>query len=222
MLNKSKYNKKLLKQQKPFKENIGKHKRVKSNINAIAHKMFPETLQSTTAGNTNANSKKMLKTVSKGYRIMSKKTAENSPLCTTQNQPSQITESSGRPPTASKIAKPSGHTKNSMSTHVKKKDNYFITKDDEFQNDLDEFPLQSSEMANQNRHSHHQNDAKAEGSSLFKYKEYKKMYFEDSKKKQPNKNIESNYATEQNKYKKLLTTHFKKCKLCLLTHSHHY
>ena len=37
----------------------------------------------------------------KGYKIMAKKSAENSPT-TTQNQKSVITESSGRPPTVTK------------------------------------------------------------------------------------------------------------------------
>jgi len=47
-------------------------------------------------------------------------------------------------------------------------------------------------------------------SSLLKYQEYKKMYFDDAKLRKNKQIIESNYATEQNKYKKLLNTHFNK------------
>lgn len=45
LINKTKYEKKLLKKQKPLKEANIKHKRVKSDINTMAKKMFPETLQ---------------------------------------------------------------------------------------------------------------------------------------------------------------------------------
>jgi hypothetical protein len=256
MISKAKYNKKLLKQQKPFKDVVGKHKRVKSDVNAIANKMFPESLQYTQGGNTNTNSKKLLQTVTKtgtvysysnkqptasfttrinkkstkvmsrgnyvsshntfkkpkGYKIMSKKSAESSPMATTHNQASQITESSGRPPTASKKIKvSSGHTKNSLSTHVNKKDNYFTPKDDEFQDDIDEFPSANPEMVVRQRHTQYNKETEEDDSSLFKYKEYKKMYFDDSNQKKK-AIIEVNYASEQNKYKKLLNSHFKRGK----------
>lgn len=137
---------------------------------------------------------------------MSKKSAESSPL-TTQNQASVITESSGRPPTIMKKQKVAGHTKNSMSTHIKQNENYFYTQDEEMLDDMDEFPTEPVQAVKK-RHTHY--EKQPDDSSLFKYKEYKKMYFDDATQKKNKKIMEANYATEQNKYKKLLNSHFNK------------
>lgn len=144
---------------------------------------------------------------------MSKKSVENSPQTTIQKQSSVVTESSGRPPTVFKKPKKPGHTKNAMSTHIKKKE-YFYTREDEFQNDIDEFPTTSYKEHKKKQQRKTANDRESEDdeSSVFKYKEYKKMYFDDSKQKYTPPVVESNYATEQNKYKKLLSSHFSKGK----------
>lgn len=233
LLSKSKYDKKLIKQQKPFKDIVSKHKRVKSDVNTIVQKMFPETLESTQVATTNVNSKKFLKTNHKNNTVYSytnkhpatafttrinkqdtkkgtaKKSAESSPL-TMQNQPSVVTESSGRPPTVLKKTKTAGHAKNSMSTHLKKNENYFYSKEDDYQDDLDEFPTDIAQEISKKRNTTVQKEIADDDSSLFKYQEYKKMYFEDAKLKKNKQIIESNYATEQNKYTKLLNTHFNK------------
>ena len=114
----------------------------------------------------------------KGYKIMAKKSAENSPS-TTQNQGNSQADPSGKPPKKAKN-KGVGHTKNSMSTHVKKKDNYFYTQEDEFQEDIDEFPSDMGNMKPQNRKTEYDQQIE-DDSSLLKYKEYKRMYFEEAK-----------------------------------------
>lgn len=251
LINKNKFEKKAVKNQKSMKEGATKHKRVKSDANAVATKMFSDTLQSSQVGHTNANSKKLLKTVTnktgtvysyqskklsnavttrmgkkdkkpisrgqymsekntfkkpKGYKIMAKKSAENSPA-TTHNQMNVINETSGKPPAKARKSKTSGHNKNSMSTHVKRKNNYFYTQEDEFQEDIEEFPSDEIHPQNRKTDSDKHND---DDSSLLKYQEYKRMYFDDAKIKKNKQIMESNYATEQNKYKKLLNTHFNK------------
>ncbi|CAI2364178.1 unnamed protein product [Moneuplotes crassus] len=143
----------------------------------------------------------------KGYKIMAKKSVANSPITTLDNQQVSTIGESGRPPTQTKKRKIGGHTKNAMSTHVKKKENYFYAHEDHIQEDIEEFPSEIVEPKKRNT-DHTKN--KEDDSSLFKYQEYKKMFFDDPKQKKNNKIIESNYATEQNKYKKLLNTHFSK------------
>lgn len=105
-----------------------------------------------------------------------------------------------------------------MSTHVKNKDNYFYSKEDEIVDDIDEFPTDAVK-----RNTDYKKGTNDE-SSLYKYQEYKKMYFEDAKQKKNKQIIESNYATEQNKYKKLLNSHFNKGKLfeCSLSPRYNY
>lgn len=122
-----------------------------------------------------------------------------------------MTESSRRPPAVFKKLKAPGHVKNSMSTHVKNQDNYFYTKEDEFEEDIDEFPPTDSRgqtTTQKSKATDKENEEKE--SSVFKYKEYKKMYFDDSKKAINFKPNEANYVTEQNKYAKLLNNHFSK------------
>lgn len=58
LINKTKYEKKLMKNKKPLKEAPTKHKRVKSDINTIAKKMFPETLQQPPVIQHNSNLRK--------------------------------------------------------------------------------------------------------------------------------------------------------------------
>lgn len=116
-------------------------------------------------------------------------------------------DSSIRPLTQTKKRKIGGHTKNSMSTHVKKKENYFYTQEDQIQGDTDEFPPEIPEP-NQRKTDHMEKID--DDSSLYMYKEYKKIYFDDPKQKKNNKIIESNYSTEQNKYTKLINTHLNK------------
>ena len=103
-----------------------------------------------------------------------------------------------------------------MSTHVKTKDNYFYSKEDEINDDLDEFP---ADIVKRNTEYKKGPD---DESSLCKYQEYKKMYFEDAKQKKNKQIIESNYATEQNKYKKLLNNHFNKGKFLEIAKSPRY
>ncbi len=192
-INKPKHDKKLIKHSKAAKDGVGKHKRVRSDANTVASKMFSDTLQSSHVGLTNTNSKKLLKTVTnktntvysyhgkkpstatttrifrkekkpvsrgqymsekntfkkpKGYKIMAKKSAENSPTIT-KHYPITITDSSGRPPTTFKKVKINGHIKNSMSTSVKKKESYFYTQEEELHEDIDEFPVELALMAQQ-------------------------------------------------------------------------
>lgn len=66
-----------------------------------------------------------------------------------------------------------------MSTHLQK-NNYFHSKVDELPDDLDEFPDSHSKEQNQRKTEVKQPSKQSEeDSSVFKYKEYKKMYFQD-------------------------------------------
>ena len=122
----------------------------------------------------------------------SKKSVEHSPL-TGNSQFSMVTDSWGRPPTALKKSTVAYHSKNSMSTHIKK-NSYFNSKTDDLQDDLDEFPQQPQER---NRMTDSKQAKQSEeDSSVFKYKEYKKIYFHDAKKK--DNEIEQKYISEWN------------------------
>ena len=64
LLGKNQISKKsVYKNQKPAKDGHTKHKRVRSDANAVASKMFADTLHVSQVGHTNTNSKKLLKTV---------------------------------------------------------------------------------------------------------------------------------------------------------------
>ena len=122
----------------------------------------------------------------------SKKSVEHSPL-TGNSQFSMVTDSWGRPPTALKKSTVAYHSKNSMSTHIKK-NSYFNSKTDDLQDDLDEFPQQPQEHKRMTDSK--QAKQSEEDSSVFKYKEYKKIYFHDAKKKA--NEIEQKYISEWN------------------------
>lgn len=70
---KNKQDSKLLKQPKPFKEVVSKHKRVKSDMNAMSKKVFPDNLQVTNTAQQKIKnaSKKDLKSTSKFSRPLS-------------------------------------------------------------------------------------------------------------------------------------------------------
>jgi hypothetical protein len=127
LLNKPKYDNKLVKGPKPAKDGISKHKRVKSDMNnskkllkTVARNntvyTYTNKKSSTTAATTrimkenkavisrghNVSESNTFKKP-KGYKIIAKKkSAENSPS-TNQNHRSIVTEFSGRPPTVTKV-----------------------------------------------------------------------------------------------------------------------
>ena len=121
----------------------------------------------------------------------SKKSVEHSPL-TGNSQFSMVTDSWGRPPTALKKSTVAYHSKNSMSTHIKK-NSYFNSKTDDLQDDLDEFPQQPQERKRMTDSK--QVKQSEEDSSVFKYKEYKK-YISTMQRRKTTKSNRNTFQSE--------------------------
>ena len=170
-----------------------------SNSNKMTPASFTTRIVNTSNKSSRGNYMSQSSTVKsphKNYKVLNKKSLHSSSQTSNKGQHSMITDKSGRPPATFKKLKTPGHTKNSLSTHIKPQ---------KAGDEMDEFPApghyRKATITNEF------NKENEEDSSIIKYKQYKQQMHQKSENKEENK---TNYVSEQNKYTKLLNSHFNK------------